>query len=294
MNSNTNIMDSNTNNTNNMDSNTNNINNIDSNTNNTNSDTNNMNSNMNNEKNSKNSTNNNDTDANNVIEKKEKNNDNILGYFSTLDNMHTLYVIQDANKIEMLLSSLVQERKKIKPSNIIVYIVGLALRSMPYNIPEYHKKYLFYLPIPICYGSLWYSNTTEGKECLYYMANHDNLDNNRKKYAKKYSEKIPPQQATDIFFNALVNGIGDKELQHLDELWANWYWCGEENYAKHIVTLTNRDRAIEITKKISSCMCIEAAEVHMKNFCKTQSEIMLYGSLLYDKNLLTILINMFK
>lgn len=215
------------------------------------------------------------------------------GEFSIINNQHVYYQIQDP---EILLHSLknfmLEERTKtpeersFKPSDELVYRVGLILREHASEMGDLWMAYLAYLPPQLSYGALWYSDTDFGRSIL--SSESESPDPRRARLAAAFSAAPAPKPG---IYNALVPGARisrDDKTGYIQELWAAWFTHGTRESLLPILEKMDREKAkrcLAITDGKTPEQVSELYKRSLAGNARRVDEAMLVGSMAYDSNL---------
>ncbi len=215
-------------------------------------------------------------------------------WFSILRNLNIYYRLRD---VHALATDLVHYRLKLTPSNTLVYVFGLALREQAKNVDALYRQYLWKLPPWLLYGALWYANVPSATRLLSEHAKPDYVPELFTKVAQQYTTLKPPVKPTQQVGNPLVfpkaTTAAQRQQQHLEELWAQWYATGDARWVPLLVQrVGDHDTLVEISKAAHQYHAnneddqdASAANLVMDVVCKTPTEKLLMGSLIYDKRL---------
>nr|QYA18795.1 hypothetical protein KOM_12_527 [Clandestinovirus] len=231
--------------------------------------------------------------------------------FSLAENLHVYYQFPIVENLMFSLLEILKadamrpkgEPKTFNPSDHIVYMFGIILRSMPEKIPELWKKYMYALPPPLVYGALWYSDCTEGKDRLKIESKCS--DKQRASLATLYLAKNKPSRwyeadstipgnRTDALKsnspNMLVGCFSpDAYIQRLEEIWAHWFVTGDTKYLDVIVLMmddVNLRKCLAVSESGNEDSISTYYDKYLNIDKKANYDlIMMMGCIMYDKNI---------
>lgn len=211
-------------------------------------------------------------------------------YFFISQNIFAYYLMPN---VDALAGDLYDNVRKLQKSSMLVYILGLAIRGEADMLEEVYLKFLQYLPPPLVYGALWYSNLPAARKLIkdHVKGKMKVVSRDHLRYARIYNTNPAPIPPTTTSFNALANPIPDtkekKVAQHRDELWAQWYTSGKAEWVCILGEMMDDEASLR--KMVDYCDEKEknTAQVNIMNemVFKEAAQRLFFGSMVYDTNL---------